>query len=68
MLEYLRPLVPLDMSKLKYVVLHHAAAIHATPDDIHMWHRQNGWNGAGTKGGSGVNGGKGVVIVEWVEG
>jgi len=47
MLEYLRQLIPLNMSKLKYVVLHHAAATHATPDDIHMWHRQNGWNGAG---------------------
>lgn len=47
MLEYLKPLIPLDMSKLKYLVLHHIEAEFATAEDIHMWHRQNGWNGAG---------------------
>lgn len=47
MLEYLKPLIPLDMSKLKYVVLHHIEAKFATAEDIHMWHRQNGWSGAG---------------------
>ncbi len=47
MLEYTKPLIPLNMSKLKYLILHHASAQHATPEEIHIWHKQNGWAGAG---------------------
>lgn len=29
------------------IVPHHAAASHATPDEIHQWHLNNGWSGIG---------------------
>lgn len=29
------------------IILHHAAAEHCTPEDIHRWHLNNGWAGAG---------------------
>jgi hypothetical protein len=40
-------LIPLDLENVKYIVIHHAEAPKATPDDIHAWHLQNGWIGAG---------------------
>lgn len=30
-----------------YIVLHHAEASHATVQDIHQWHLNNGWAGIG---------------------
>lgn len=26
------------------IILHHAAAEHCTPEDIHRWHLNNGWS------------------------
>lgn len=30
-----------------YIVLHHAAAVNCTPQDIDNWHKGNGWTGIG---------------------
>lgn len=46
-LKFTTPLIPLDLNKILYIVLHHPAAITATPEQIHQWHLQNGWSGAG---------------------
>jgi len=32
-------------TKTDYIVLHHAAAVSCTADDIHRWHLNNGWVG-----------------------
>lgn len=29
------------------IILHHAAAINCSAEDIHRWHLNNGWAGAG---------------------
>lgn len=31
----------------KYIIIHHAAATTASPEDIHSWHLSNGWSGIG---------------------
>ncbi len=31
----------------QYIIIHHAAAITASPDQIHSWHLSNGWTGIG---------------------
>jgi N-acetyl-anhydromuramyl-L-alanine amidase AmpD len=31
----------------KFIVIHHAAALRATVEDIHSWHLANGWSGIG---------------------
>lgn len=31
----------------KRIILHHAAAINCSAEDIHRWHLNNGWSGAG---------------------
>ena len=31
----------------KRAILHHAEASKCTAEDIHRWHKQNGWSGAG---------------------
>lgn len=31
----------------KYLILHHAAASKASPEDIHQWHLEKGWSGIG---------------------
>jgi len=46
-LKYGRPLIPLDLERVQYIVLHHIAAKTATPAQIHQWHLDRGWNGAG---------------------
>jgi len=46
-LKYKHALAPLDLSKLNGIVLHHAEAKHCTPEDIHRWHLERGWAGAG---------------------
>jgi len=38
---------PLDVSKIKYLVVHHAQHSTATVEDIHQWHLNNGWLGIG---------------------
>ncbi len=40
-------LTPLDLKKVKYIVLHHIKASRATIQDVDTWHKQNGWNGVG---------------------
>ena len=34
-------------SKTKKLVLHHAAASKCSVDDVHRWHKNNGWSGIG---------------------
>lgn len=34
-------------SKTDYIVLHHAEAVKCTAQDVHSWHRANGWTGIG---------------------
>ena len=46
-LQFKNPLISLDKSKVKYVVIHHVAAKTASIEDIHRWHLENGWNGCG---------------------
>lgn len=46
-LVFNQPLAPLDLSKVQYIILHHPEAISATPDEIHQWHLEKGWSGAG---------------------
>lgn len=36
-----------NRSKTDYIVLHHAEAVKCTAQDIHSWHRANGWTGIG---------------------
>ena len=38
---------PVKRSETNYIILHHAAAENCTADDIHRWHRANGWSGIG---------------------
>ena len=33
--------------KTDYIVLHHAEAVKCTAQDVHSWHRANGWTGIG---------------------
>lgn len=40
-------LTPLNLSNVKYIVVHHAAALYAKPEEIHQWHLGNGWAGFG---------------------
>lgn len=44
---YSNPLIPLDLNKVKYIIIHHPDAITATPQQIHQWHLDNGWAGFG---------------------
>ena len=46
-LNYRKPLVPLILSKVLFLIVHHIDAKFATPEDIHQWHLDNGWNGFG---------------------
>jgi hypothetical protein len=49
-LQWRHPLTPLNPAAVQYIVLHHAEAATATPDDIHRWHleRDGGaWAGGG---------------------
>lgn len=47
---YRKPLVPLNLSKVLFIIIHHPAALRADPEQIHQWHlqRDNGtWAGFG---------------------
>lgn len=46
-LKYKNPLTPLNPKNVLYLVVHHAAAVTASPEDIHVWHLANGWSGFG---------------------
>jgi len=48
-LKYNHPLTPFkaDLEGVEYIILHHIAATTATPEQIHSWHKNRGWNGAG---------------------
>lgn len=46
-LNYNNRLVPLDLNKVKSILIHHLEAKTATPEQIHQWHLDNGWAGAG---------------------
>ena len=45
--SYTNPLTPLVLDDIKYIILHHAEATIASPEDIHRWHLDNGWAGFG---------------------
>jgi hypothetical protein len=40
-------LIPLNLSKVLFIVVHHIDAVTATWEDINLWHKQNGWPCAG---------------------
>jgi N-acetylmuramoyl-L-alanine amidase len=46
-LKYKNKLIPLDLSKVEFIFIHHIEARTATVEDIHRWHLNNGWNGFG---------------------
>lgn len=41
------PLIPLNLSKVFFIILHHAEAKSCTWEDINRWHKQNTWSCAG---------------------
>jgi hypothetical protein len=40
--QYLKPLIPLDLTVVRTIIIHHAEAFIATPEDIHRWHIEEG--------------------------
>lgn len=46
-IQYNRPLTPLNLDNGKYIVVHHIAGSKATAQDVHDWHLARGWAGAG---------------------
>lgn len=44
---YKQPLIPLNLDKVFFIIVHHPDAINASPEDIHQWHLENGWAGFG---------------------
>jgi N-acetylmuramoyl-L-alanine amidase len=46
-LKFSKPLIPLDLSKVEYIVVHHTATKTASPQTVHQWHLNNGWAGIG---------------------
>ena len=47
MLKFTKPLIPLNLNKVFFIVLHHTASTTATPEQIHSWHLERGFNGFG---------------------
>ena len=45
--KYLKPLIPLDPNKVEFIFIHHPASKTATPEQIHQWHLDKGFNGFG---------------------
>jgi N-acetylmuramoyl-L-alanine amidase len=45
--KYEKALVPLNPDKVLFIVLHHPDATKASPEDIHQWHLEAGYNGFG---------------------
>jgi len=46
-LKFTSKLTPLILAGIKYIVVHHTASLTASPQQIHEWHLNNGWAGAG---------------------
>jgi hypothetical protein len=46
-LQFKNPLIPLKLDKVVYIVIHHIDKFNATPEEIHQWHLEYGWNGFG---------------------
>lgn len=46
-IEWNYPLTPLNLNNIQYIVVHHIAAVEATPLQVDAWDKANGWNGAG---------------------
>ena len=46
-LNYRKPLIKLNLNKVFFIILHHVDIEYATPEQIHQWHLENGWSGAG---------------------
>ena len=46
-LKFKNRLKSLDLKHIKYIVLHHLEAVSATPEQVHQWHLDRGWSGAG---------------------
>lgn len=36
-----------DGTATRRIILHHAAAVTCTPQQVHQWHLANGWTGIG---------------------
>jgi len=45
--KYRNKLIPLNLDKVFFIILHHTASKTATPEQIHSWHLNNGWSGFG---------------------
>lgn len=55
--KYRNKLIPLNLDKVFFIILHHTGIENATPEQIHQWHLDKGFNGFGyneyiRKGGS----------------
>jgi N-acetylmuramoyl-L-alanine amidase len=46
-LKYTQPLTPLNLDKILFIVIHHPDAKTASPEQIHQWHLERGFNGFG---------------------
>lgn len=46
-LKWSKPLERLDINEITFIVVHHIEAKNATPEQIHQWHLEKGWAGAG---------------------
>ena len=44
-IHFAKPLIPLEISNVTGIVLHHIQAKNATVEEIHEWHLANGWSG-----------------------
>lgn len=40
--NYTKELIPLDLTKVETIIIHHAEAFEASPEDIHRWHLDAG--------------------------
>ena len=46
-LKFAKKLIPLDKNKVDTIFIHHPAISKATPEQIHQWHLDRGFNGFG---------------------
>ncbi len=42
-----RAMTPRALAQINRIILHHAAAVNCSADDIHRWHLNKGWSGIG---------------------
>jgi N-acetylmuramoyl-L-alanine amidase len=45
--KYRNPLIPIDLTKVFFINIHHTASEFAPPNQVHKLHLDNGWNGFG---------------------